>query len=106
MQVAGGDTIEAPRGILADVSAPALYRQLVGEDHLPAWFVRSLDRFQWDHGTFKIDWALSGPIPWRAEAASRAGTVHLCDSLDRINAYAVTSLEVRFRRTRSCSWAR
>jgi phytoene dehydrogenase-like protein len=88
VQVAGGDTIEAPRGILADVSAPALYRQLVGEDHLPAWFVRSLDRFQWDHGTFKIDWALSGPIPWRAEAASRAGTVHLCDSLDRINAYA------------------
>jgi phytoene dehydrogenase-like protein len=88
VEVAGGDTIDAPRGVLADVSAPALYRQLVGEDHLPAPFVRSLQRFQWDHGTFKIDWALSGSIPWRAEPAARAGTVHLCDSMDRVNAYA------------------
>ena len=60
----------------------------MGEEHLPPWFVRSLEKFQWDHGTFKIDWALSGAIPWRAEAAARAGTVHLCDSMDRITAYA------------------
>jgi phytoene dehydrogenase-like protein len=86
--LANGDVIDAPRGVLADVSAPALYRQLVGEDHLPAATVRALDRFEWDHGTFKIDWALSGPIPWRAEPATRAGTVHLCDSMHRVNAYA------------------
>ncbi len=67
---------------------PRCYRDLVGEDHLPARFVRSLDRFQWDHGTFKIDWALSGPIPWRVEPATRAGTVHLCDSMDRVIGYA------------------
>ena len=30
----------------------------------------------------------SGPIPWRAEPATRAGTVHLCDSMDRVSAYA------------------
>ena len=88
VQLADGDTIDASRAVLADVSAPALYRQLVGEDHLPAWFVRALDRFQWDHGTFKIDWALSGPIPWRAEPATRAGTVHVSDSMDRVSAYA------------------
>jgi phytoene dehydrogenase-like protein len=88
VELASGDTIDAPRGVLADVAAPALYRDLVGEEHLPGRFVRSLDRFQWDHGTFKIDWALSGPIPWRAEPATRAGTVHLCDSMDRVIAYA------------------
>jgi phytoene dehydrogenase-like protein len=86
--LADGDTVDAPRGVLADVSAPALYRDLVGEDHLPGWFVRALDRFAWDHGTFKIDWALSGPIPWRADPARRAGTVHLCDSMDRVRSYA------------------
>jgi phytoene dehydrogenase-like protein len=88
VETAGGDTIDAPRGVLADVSAPALYRQLVGEEHLPSWFVRSLERFQWDHGTFKVDWALSGSIPWLAEPAVRAGTVHLCDSLERVTAYS------------------
>jgi phytoene dehydrogenase-like protein len=88
VQLATGDTVDAPRGVLADVAAPTLYRDLVGEDDLPERFVRSLDRFRWDHGTFKIDWALSGPIPWRAEAATRAGTVHLCDSMDRVVAYA------------------
>jgi phytoene dehydrogenase-like protein len=88
VQLADGDVVDAPRGILADVAAPALYRDLVGEDHLPSRFVRSLDRFRWDHGTFKIDWALSGPIPWRTEPATRAGTVHLCDSMDRVAAYS------------------
>src|SRR5205085_11775342 len=51
-------------------------------------FVRALDAFQWDHATFKIDWALSSPIPWRCEPATRAGTVHLCDSMERITDYA------------------
>ncbi len=87
VQLADGDTIDASRAVLADVTAPALYRQLVGEEHLPPSFVRALDRFQWDHGTFKIDWALSGPIPWRAEPATRAGTVHVSDSMGRVSAY-------------------
>ncbi|NJQ14729.1 NAD(P)/FAD-dependent oxidoreductase [Streptomyces bohaiensis] len=34
-------------------------------------------RFRYGAGTFKIDYALSGPVPWRSEAARRAGTVHL-----------------------------
>jgi phytoene dehydrogenase-like protein len=83
-----GETISAPRGVVADVGAPALYRSLVGEEHLPARLVRALDRFQYDHATFKVDWALSGPIPWRTEAATRAGTVHLSDSPDTVTAYA------------------
>ncbi|HXY94662.1 MAG TPA: NAD(P)/FAD-dependent oxidoreductase [Acidimicrobiia bacterium] len=88
VELAGGEAIDAARAVVADTGVPALYRDLVGEEHLPPRFVRSLDNFQWDHGTFKIDWALSGSIPWRAEPATRAGTVHLCDSMDRVVAYA------------------
>jgi phytoene dehydrogenase-like protein len=35
---------------------------------------------------FKVDWALSEPIPWRAEACRRAGTVHLGGPLEEIAA--------------------
>jgi phytoene dehydrogenase-like protein len=85
--LADGSTVDARRAVIADVGAPALYRHLVGEEHLEPSFVRALDRFQYDHGTFKIDWALSGPIPWRAEAARRAGTVHVSTSIEAATRY-------------------
>jgi phytoene dehydrogenase-like protein len=86
-ELADGTVVDARRAVVADVSAPALYRDLVGEAHLPTRFVHSLDRFQWDHGTFKIDWAIAGSIPWRVEPPTKAGTVHLCDSMERVTAY-------------------
>lgn len=38
------------------------------------------------HGVFKIDWALSAPIPWRAPETARSATVHLGGSLEEIAA--------------------
>jgi len=35
---------------------------------------------------FKMDWALSAPVPWRAEGCRRAGTIHLGGTLDEIAA--------------------
>ena len=87
VRLAGGEEIAAPRGVLADVGAPALYRDLVGEEHLPARFVSDLAHFEYDHATFKVDWALDGGVPWREEPPSRAGTVHLIDSLDHATEY-------------------
>ena len=86
--LADGEEIAAPRGVLADVGGPALYLDLVGAEHLPAHVLDDLRRFQYDLATFKVDWALSGPIPWRAPGAEHAGTVHLGDSMDVITAYA------------------
>ena len=86
--LADGEEIAAPRGVLADVAAPALYLDLVGARHLPAHVLDDLRRFQYDFATFKVDWALSGPIPWRAPGAELAGTVHLGHSMDVITAYA------------------
>ncbi|RCH67743.1 NAD(P)/FAD-dependent oxidoreductase [Streptomyces sp. SDr-06] len=85
---ANGETIRARRAVLADVSAPALYRDLVGEEHLPGRLVADLKRFQWDFATFKVDWALAGHIPWTAPQADGAGTVHLADGLDGLTRFA------------------
>lgn len=84
----GGDTVVARRAVLADVDAPGLYRDLVGLHHLPAPVRRDLDRFQWDNATLKVNWALSAPIPWTAEAARRAGTVHVGADLDGLTRHA------------------
>jgi phytoene dehydrogenase-like protein len=79
---ADGSTVTARRGVLADVAAPALYTELVGERHLPPGLMRAIDRFQWDHGTLKVNWALRSPIPWDAADARGAGTVHLGVDVD------------------------
>jgi phytoene dehydrogenase-like protein len=82
--VGGGERIEAGRAVLADVLAPALYRDLVGEQHLPRRLIDDLRRFQIDWSTVKVDWALDAPIPWDAEPARRAGVVHVLDGVDEL----------------------
>jgi phytoene dehydrogenase-like protein len=79
---AGGDEVTAGRAVVADVGAPALYRDMIGPEHLPPGVLDDLRRFQYDNSTVKVDWALDGPIPWAAEPARRAGTVHLADGMD------------------------
>lgn len=77
-----GSRLTARRAVLADVDAPTLYRELVGLDRLPSRVRRDVDRFQWDHATLKVNWALSEPVPWRAAGAHGAGTVHLGVDVD------------------------
>src|SRR5262249_28646659 len=77
-----GEEIAATRAVLADVDAPRLYRELVGLEYLSPRVRDDLNRFEFDHGVFKIDWTLDAPVPWTAEAARRAGVVHITESLD------------------------
>ncbi|MFJ7341706.1 phytoene desaturase family protein [Streptomyces sp. NPDC101110] len=88
VRTAAGDAVRARRAVLADVSVPALYGELLDPEHLPAQVLDDLRRFQWDFATFKVDWALDGPVPWQAEQASRAGTVHLSDGMDELTRFA------------------
>ncbi|CCA53301.1 MULTISPECIES: phytoene desaturase family protein [Streptomyces] len=88
VRTAAGEGVPARRAVLADVSAPALYGSLVGEEHLPGSALRDLRRFQWDFATFKVDWALDSRVPWTAPQAATAGTVHLADGMDGLTAYA------------------
>jgi phytoene dehydrogenase-like protein len=88
VQLADGSQVRARRAVLTDVSAPALFRDLVGYELLPSRFVADLERFQWDSALLKVDWALSEPIPWKAPEASRAGTVHLGADFDSLTDFA------------------
>jgi phytoene dehydrogenase-like protein len=53
---------------------------------LPATYRASLERYRMGSGIFKIDFALSDPIPWTAPECRRAGTVHLGNTLEEISA--------------------
>ncbi|MFF7300530.1 FAD-dependent oxidoreductase [Streptomyces sp. NPDC008265] len=88
VRTVGGESVGARRAVLADTSATALYRDLVGEEHLPSRLVRDLERFHWDFATFKVDWALTAPVPWTAPEATRAGTVHLARGVDGLTRFA------------------
>jgi phytoene dehydrogenase-like protein len=83
VRTAGGEEIGAARAVLADTGAPALYERMLPESHrIP------LKRFQYDNSTFKVDWSLDGPIPWRNEEAREAGTVHVTDGLDALSEHS------------------
>jgi phytoene dehydrogenase-like protein len=87
VRLANGERIRARRAVLADVSAPSLYADLVGLAKLPSRLAQDLARFQWDVPTLKVNWALSAPIPWTAAVARGAGTVHLGVDLDGLTYY-------------------
>jgi phytoene dehydrogenase-like protein len=77
---------ELPRAdvVVADVMPRELVRLARGR--LPARYERALLRYRHGPGAFKLDWALSQPIPWHAGECRRAGTVHLGGTLDEISA--------------------
>ena len=56
----------------------------IARDRFPATYRRQLEHFRYGPGVFKLDLALDGPIPWRAEACRSAGTVHLGATLPEI----------------------
>lgn len=68
--------------VLFDVT-PRQLLDICGDD-LPDRYRRRLGRFEYGPGVFKIDYALSEPVPWSDEACRRAGTVHLGGTLREI----------------------
>jgi phytoene dehydrogenase-like protein len=81
VRTAAGDEIAFKHAVLADVGAPALYLKMLDPAHVPGWVRRSIRRFRYGWGTFKMDWALSGPVPWSAAEARESAVVHAGDSL-------------------------
>jgi phytoene dehydrogenase-like protein len=70
------------RAVLFDTSVWNFAR--IVASRLPDRYRRRLEKFQHAPGIFKIDYALSDPVPWKAEACRRAGTIHIGGALDEI----------------------
>jgi phytoene dehydrogenase-like protein len=87
VRTGGGEEIAARRAILADVTAPALYLRLLEEAVVPRWVRRSIRCFRFGWGTFKMDWALAGPVPWSASEARESAVVHAGDSVADLIAF-------------------
>lgn len=60
---------------LLDVSPTALI-ELAG-DRLPARYLAALRRYRYGNAVAKVDFALSGPVPWTNPELARAGTLHV-----------------------------
>jgi phytoene dehydrogenase-like protein len=83
-RVASVADIPAASTVLFDISPRQLLA--IGGDALPAGYRRQLSRYRYGPAAFKVDWALEGPIPWRAPDCAQAATVHLGGALDEIAA--------------------
>jgi phytoene dehydrogenase-like protein len=75
---------ELPRAriTLFDVSPDALAD--IAGGRLPSRVRRALTRWRYGPAAYKVDFAIEGGIPWRVHACRRAGTVHVCGSLEEI----------------------
>ncbi|MFB6818974.1 phytoene desaturase family protein [Streptomyces sp. NPDC056347] len=72
------DELPPARAYVFDTSPTALAR-IAGLGH-------AYRGFTYGASCFKIDYALSGPVPWTAEEARRAGTVHIGPTAGEIDA--------------------
>ncbi|MCQ1948543.1 NAD(P)/FAD-dependent oxidoreductase [Arthrobacter sp. zg-Y859] len=69
------DEVAGSRAIILDVS-PSVLLELGGE-RLPPRYARALERFRYGNAACKVDFILSGPVPWANPEMSRTGTAHL-----------------------------
>jgi len=74
--------IPPARAVLFDVT-PRNFIKIAGES-LPSNYCRALERFRYGPGVCKVDFALSGPIPWQNPDCARSGTVHIGGRLEEI----------------------
>jgi phytoene dehydrogenase-like protein len=76
--------LPAARAVLLDVGPRQVLR--IAGDRLPARYASRLARFRYGPAAYKLDWALAGPIPWRAADCARSATVHLGGGLAELEA--------------------
>ena len=81
--VAALDELPPAKAILCDLSPRPFAR--LADRRLPESYKQKLARYRYGMGTFKVDWALDGPIPWRDVTVARAATVHLGGTLQEID---------------------
>jgi len=76
------DELPPARAVLLDVT-PRQLLEMAG-DSMPRRYGEALARYRYGPGVCKVDWALSGPVPWSAEGCRRAVTVHVGGTFEEI----------------------
>src|SRR4030095_15337015 len=76
---AGGEAVSARRAVIGALEVGALVR-LAGAESFPPRALAQIRSFRPGLGTFKVDWALDGQVPWAAEECRRAAVVHVGDT--------------------------
>jgi phytoene dehydrogenase-like protein len=74
--------------VMLDV-APAAAARIAG-DRMPRRIARALTKYRHGPGTFKVDYAIDGGVPWTYEESRHAGTVHVGGSYREIAAAEAT----------------
>jgi phytoene dehydrogenase-like protein len=87
VRIRGGEEISVRRAILADVGAPALFLRMLPPRAATWWLRYRMRQYRYAWGTFKMDWALSGPVPWRSAEARESAVVHAGDSIEDLRAF-------------------
>jgi phytoene dehydrogenase-like protein len=76
------DEIEGADIVMLDTT-PAAAARIAG-DRMPRRITRALTKYRHGPGTFKVDFAIQGGVPWTHEESRRAGTVHVGGSYREI----------------------
>lgn len=84
VEVKSIEALPPTRVILCDITPRQLLR--IAGDYLSNNYQRQLRKFRYGPAVFKIDYALDGPIPWKAKECLRAGTVHIGGTMSEIAA--------------------
>lgn len=67
--------VRPAEAILLDVAPPTLAR--IGGAEVPDRYRRALEAFRFGNAACKVDFILSGPVPWLDPGLAQAGTVHV-----------------------------
>ena len=78
------DELPSARAVLFDTSPTELVK--IAGQRLPDGFRSKLEGFRYGPGVFKVDFALDGPIPWKAKECNQAATLHLGSTFEEIEA--------------------
>ena len=81
-EVKNVDELPASRAVLFDLTPRQIVR--IAGHRLPDAYRRRLEKFRYGAGVFKMDFALSEPIPWRARECFEAGTVHVGGTFEEV----------------------
>jgi phytoene dehydrogenase-like protein len=86
VRLAGGETVNATRAVVASVTPTQLYGELLGEGEIPAELATAARRYRYGRGEMQIHIAMSEPPEWRGdERLARTAIVHVTPGLDGVS---------------------